>query len=113
MSPQQIDLLIYQAYPRKIGKIAAMKAIAKAVKWIMQHDCVDALTARRRLYKAVKSYADSPAGRNPDKKLVPHPATWFNRGSFTDDPEEWNVVSGGKNEKSDGFTEFAKRFGNS
>jgi hypothetical protein len=100
MSEREMNELIYQLYPRKVGKIDALKAIQKQVRWIMQHDCIDSITARRRLYKAVKAYSESPAGQNPDKSKIPHMATWLNRGSFMDDPSEWQIVYGESNGKT-------------
>jgi len=72
---------IYQAYPRHVGKAAALKAITKAAK---------AGTGFSMLLDKVNHYALAvsswPAA---DKKFIPHPATWFNRGSYDDDPKEW------------------------
>lgn len=73
---------VYAAYPRKIGKQAALKAITSAQKkafitW-------DALLAKTVSYaNAVAQWPES------EKQYIPHPATWFNRGSYEDDPNEW------------------------
>ena len=71
---------IYAAYPRKVGKQGAIKAIQKAARDV----------GADRLYKATLAYAEA-TGRWPeaDKQYIPHPATWFNRGSYEDDPKEW------------------------
>lgn len=98
MTATEIDATIYALYPRKVGRVAALKAIAKAVKVVQKEHGCDALEARRVLYKAVHAYARSPAGQNPDRTLIPHPATWFNRGSYFDDPQEWQ--HGGNNGNS-------------
>ena len=39
----------------------------------------------------MKTYADATT-RWPvaDRQFIPHPATWFNRGSYDDDPKEWS-----------------------
>jgi hypothetical protein len=78
--------LIYSAYPRKLGKAAASKAIIKALAEIAHRldgpeDPVEWLLER------VRRFADSPAGKKG--KYTPHPATWFNAGRFDDDPNEW------------------------
>jgi hypothetical protein len=92
---------IYDNFPRKVGKIAALKAIQKAVTYLVKQEGITPIEARRKLYKATLLYARSPVGQNPDKTLVPHPATWFNRGSYLDDPQEWQ--HGGTNGTSRGF----------
>lgn len=92
MTARDINLMIYQAYPRHIAREAALKAIAQAVKrMVRDKDAPNDLEARRALWRAAKAYSESPAGRNPDRQLIPHPATWFNRGSYMDDPKEWEV----------------------
>jgi hypothetical protein len=74
------DVAIYEAYPRKVGRDAALKAIAKAQKQ---------LPAAELLAK-VKAYAAATARwSDDDRKFIPHPATWFHRGSYHDDPATW------------------------
>jgi len=73
---------IYAAYPRKVGKQAALKAIEKAHK--SQYKTMWMLLQLTQAYAA--AVAQWPAA---DKQYVPHPATWFNRGSYDDDPKEW------------------------
>jgi hypothetical protein len=72
---------IYNAYPVRTGRKAALKAIAQALK---EHP-PDYLLAK------VREYAASPAVTTQQRKYIPHPATWFNRGSYDDDPAEWQV----------------------
>jgi len=71
---------IYAAYPRKVGRSDAIKAINNALK----------VTTPKALLLAVNAYSDAttrwPAS---DRQFIPHPATWFNRGSYMDDPREW------------------------
>jgi uncharacterized protein YdaU (DUF1376 family) len=77
---------IYLAYPRKVGKQGAVKAILRAI----QHLKARGMTIREAevyLFRRVQSYARSPAGQ--DGEFTPHPATWFNRGSYDDHPQEW------------------------
>lgn len=83
---------IYKAYPRKIGKQAALKAIKKAIKVCEPKDSwVGAIdTKERYLLKRTQAYAAATEKWKPeDKQYIPHPATWFNRGSYDDDPKEW------------------------
>ena len=68
---------IYQAYPRHVGKQAALKAITKALEHISHSE----------LLAAVTEYAAAVAGS--DKQFIPHPATWFNNRRWEDDREEW------------------------
>jgi hypothetical protein len=68
---------IYQAYPKHVGKKAALKAIAKALEHVMQE----------YLLAAVTEYAAAVAGS--DKQYIPHPATWFNHRRWEDDRDEW------------------------
>lgn len=83
---------IYSAYPRKVGKSDALKAITRTIK-------AGAITADALLAK-VQAYAAAVATwPEAERKYVPHPATWINRGSFDDDPATWQrgkpVANGG------------------
>lgn len=71
---------IYAAYPRKVGKQDALKAIQKAMKKASPVE----LLQRATLYSSF--VAQWPSS---EKQYVPFPATWFNRGSYEDDPNEW------------------------
>lgn len=81
MRQSQVDLAgqIYQAYPRKVARGAAIKAILQALKK------VPGMTLMER----TKAYAE--AKRNADHQFIPHPATWFNQERWDDDPAEWRV----------------------
>lgn len=77
-TPSQQDIeAIYAEYPRKVGKGAALKAIALACK---KHD-------PEWLIERVRTYAASPAGQAG--QFTPHPSTWFNQERFNDDEAEW------------------------
>ena len=69
---------IYLAYPRKIAPDAALRAIQKRLA-----QGIPAAT----LLAAVTAYATATAGT--EREFIPHPATWFNKGRFADDPAEW------------------------
>ena len=72
---------IYAAYPRKVGKMGAIRAI----KRLAFHNISPGWLLER-----TKAYAEATS-RWPeaDRQYIPHPATWFNRGSYDDDPKEW------------------------
>src|SRR5271154_3160376 len=91
VSDREICEAVYQVYPRRVGKIDAVKAIEKAIQRIQEEEKICHLEAARKLYRAARDYAKSDAGQNPERKLIPHPATWFNRGSYLDDPKEWSL----------------------
>ncbi len=74
-------LLIYDAYPRKVARSAALKAINAVLRGGM---AFDALLARTRAYASATAHWTAH-----DQQFIPHPATWFNRGSFDDDPATW------------------------
>lgn len=77
---------IYAVYPRKVGKLAAMKAIAKAAMTLREKepDPLAYLLARTQLYATATSIWPEE-----EKKYIPHPATWFNQGRYDDNPREW------------------------
>jgi hypothetical protein len=68
---------IYNLYPKKVGKDAALKAIKKALA------AVDANTLER----IVTEYAESQRGA--DMQFIPNPSTWFNQGRWQDDQSTW------------------------
>lgn len=98
---EQIEA-IFQAYPRHIGKRAALKAIEKAVG---RHETMNATreSTRRWLWKKATEYAKSPAGQKPNdpaQDFRPHPSTFFNQDRFLDDPDEWQKPNGSRNGKT-------------
>ncbi len=79
---------IYTAYPRKIAKPDAIKAIAKAIR---KHTFEFVL-------KQTKAYAFARVGQ--DAEFTPHPATWFNGERYNDDPSTWSKSPNANNSKS-------------
>ena len=67
-------LEFWNAYPRKIGKQAALRAFTKAT------DRTDAET----IIAGVQRLATDP--NLPPKQYIPHPATWLNEGRWDDEP---------------------------
>ncbi|MDG5767379.1 hypothetical protein QA596_07880 [Balneolales bacterium ANBcel1] len=80
---------IYEAYPRKVGKKAALKKIEAALKEL------DADT----LYEKTRQFASAVDGKN--KKFIPHPSTWFGQGRYLDDPSEWQVENSNTNSQGE------------
>ena len=79
---------IYQLYPRKIAKAAALKAVRLAVKRMQERDANEDAVAF--LLERTRLFADSAAGNKG--RFTPHPATWFNQERYLDDEQEWNVA---------------------
>jgi hypothetical protein len=73
---------IYEAYPRKIGKRVALKAITAAIKRGI---------APEKLLELTRQYAEAVKGG--DLQFVPHPSTFFNQDRFNDDPSTWRIRS--------------------
>ena len=69
-------LMIYEAYPLKAGKPAALLKIRKALEKIEPE----------KLLGITRAFAASIGN---DKEFCPHPATWFNQERFNDDPSTW------------------------
>jgi len=70
---------IYEAYPRKVGRGAALLSIRKA--------CVE--HGAEMIMEKVKLYAKAREGE--EKFFTPHAQTWMNQQRYLDDPEEWAV----------------------
>jgi hypothetical protein len=68
---------IYEAYPRKVGKPAALKAITRAVSKF----------GLELVLERTKAFSEARKGQ--DIQFTPHPATWFNQERFNDDPATW------------------------
>ena len=70
---------IYQAYPRKVAKAEALKAIKRAMKDSPVTD----------LLEITKLFA---ASQTPGSPYTPYAATWFNGKRYEDDPSAWTQV---------------------
>ena len=82
--------LIYDKYPRKVARGAAIKAIRAAMlRVVNERDSDDGIIW---LSARVEQYAASPAGQKPPKgepDYRPYPATWMNQERYHDDADEW------------------------
>ena len=80
--PADLAATIYAAYPRKVAKHAAIAAIERAMREV----------SGKTLLATVQAYAAAVATwKEEDRAFIPHPATWFNRGSYFDDAKEWQA----------------------
>jgi len=76
-------LQIYNEYPRKVGKLAALKAIEKAMATSVFAELLNATTAYRNATNCWSTEKQS---------FIPHPTTWFNQGRYLDDPKTWEAT---------------------
>jgi hypothetical protein len=83
-------LLVYQEYPRKVGKPAAISEIRKALKKVG----FDVLS------EATKGFARAVEGK--EERYIPHPSTWFHQERYSDDPKTW----GGNHRKEINHEQF-------
>lgn len=76
---------VYEAFPRKVGKIEALSAIRSA----LQKVAPEVLLKATQLYGACVSKWPA-AYRYPEgRDICPNPATWFNQGRWQDDQKHW------------------------
>lgn len=68
---------IFEIYPKKAGKKAALKAISEALKEKDFEELAD----------VVRRYAE--AMRHTEPQYIPNPAKWFEEGRYDDDPAAW------------------------
>ena len=66
---------LYGLYPRHIGKVAAIKAIQKALK----------LKPFDAMLLAVRAYVRKIEIEGTEEQFIPYPASWFNAGRYEDD----------------------------
>jgi hypothetical protein len=67
----------YAAYPRRVGRAAAERAFAKAVR---------VATAEVIIAGAKRFAADPNLPPKEEARFIPHPASWLNAGRWDDDP---------------------------
>lgn len=82
----QMAELIYAAYPKKVAKKDALKAIEKALSEV----------DGEWLLLMTRQYADARKGQ--DDQYTPYPATWFNRGHYNDNPAAWLAKSNNRHQ---------------
>lgn len=72
--PQNKFEEFWNLYPRKVGKQEAAKAFAKAIKSV----------PFIQILVGVQRFAADP--NKPEMTFLPYPATWLNRGGWSDEP---------------------------
>lgn len=84
--PEKLDFAsFWKAYPRKVGKGAALEA------WQKAKPPIDKCLA------TIKWQAQSESWRKDSGQFVPHPATWINQERWMDEPETQNEKRGVSN----------------
>jgi len=78
--------VIYAAYPRKVGRAAAIAAIKKAMTKVPS---AQLLASVNEYDDAVRTWPPTARYTAAGVDTVPHPATWFNQERWTDDRSEW------------------------
>ena len=71
---------IYEAYPRRVNRRPALKAIAKALGSKPFAELLELTKA----FAAV--WVEAPES---ERKWIPYPATWFNSEGYDNEPKEW------------------------
>lgn len=90
---------IYQEYPRKVGKAAALTKIRTSLKELNDVEGIN--NPVKWLRSKVKEFADSPKGQAG--QYCPYPATWFNQSRYLDDTQEWQVKQQENGHSSNGI----------
>lgn len=102
---------IYAAYPRKVGRTAAIKAIRRALDSLGNAQVMDGTKPPAWLLERTTAYANATAAWSVhDRQFIPHPATWFNQGRFHDDDSTWQRNSNGNGKASARAEQRAREF---
>lgn len=78
---------IYQAYPRKQGKQAALKEIRQAIRTMAEEENIDLRASYERLLAFTREYTKSQKGKDP--QYVPYPERWYKKRRWEDDQNFW------------------------
>lgn len=85
---QESAVQIYQAYPRKVSRPAALKEIKAAIKRMQSRDAeADAVAF---LLERTQLFAQSAAGNKG--RYTPYPTNWFRDERYLDDEQEWGAA---------------------
>ncbi len=77
---------VYQLYPLKVGKDAALRAISVQLK---KHELPYLLDKTNQFAQAVASWPSSYRYFTDGGDRCPHPSTWFSQGRYSDDTSTW------------------------
>ena len=95
LSSEEMAVQIYNLYPRKVAKRAAIRAIAHALSRVhdgeVNQQPMTWEDAHRFLITKTRQYADSPAGNR--ESFTPYPATFYNQSRYLDHEIEWYRVN--------------------
>lgn len=80
---------IYEAYPRKVGRPDALKAIRSAVLRAAKSLAGQKLPPGQELLARTRAFGELARKHDADLAFVPHPSTWFHQDRFLDSAEEW------------------------
>lgn len=75
VQPNQFDEF-WAAYPRKVAKLAAIRAWDKAVKMASAEEIIAAVEAQKKVCEQ---------WQRDGGQFIPHPATWLNQGRWMDE----------------------------
>ena len=91
MTINEMTAKIYDAYPRKIARRAAIRAISNALTRIHDGEVNQKPLNWDRAFEFLlvktQQYAESPAGNR--ENFTPHPTTFFNQSRYLDHEIEW------------------------
>lgn len=82
--------MIYDCFPRKVGRRAALVAIERAIQRLQGEGHTE-ISACQWLLMRVRTFARSPKAKG---EYCPMPATFMNQGRYHDDPSEWQRGNG-------------------
>ena len=91
LQPEEIAGQIYNLYPRKVARRAAIRAIVNAITRVHDGEVNGKPMVWEDAYKFLitktRQYAESPAGNR--ESFTPYPATFFNQSRYLDHEMEW------------------------
>jgi hypothetical protein len=102
LQPSEVAEQVYNLYPRKVAKRAAIKSIVMALTRIHDGELNQKPMIWEDAYKFLitktRQYSDSPAGNRGS--LTPHPTTFYNQSRYLDNEIEWYRLSAQEEERA-------------
>jgi hypothetical protein len=89
----------YEAYPRHVGKGAALTAYGRAIVRLGKNAEFDG-DPHDFIYQRIMTFNAVYKRIKKQKQFIPHMATWLNQDRFMDDPSEWAVTEEHRESKS-------------
>lgn len=84
---EDIAETLYAAYPRKVGREAALLAIRRALSRLDGKVPVSGKSPAEWLMERLDAFKKASDGN--DRKFIPHCSTWFNQARYFDEDREW------------------------